>query len=775
MNWNYPQWVYLYRSPWCILVAKKKFKPITFPDLGNSEVEFGFLLDSLPDGLFLVTQEGAIAYANTAATHLFGYSISELLGKSIDMLVPDETRKSHLSLRRSTGARGHDRGLGANLALKGRKKDRSIFPADVALKNIPGKSGTYTICSVRDVTERVKLSRRLRESDLILSDLADNSRASVYMLDLDGRYTRVNKWLCERSNKKESEWIGKRIDEMYPPDVAKALVANTDGVLETGESYHGIEQVTVGNEVHHSLTIKFALHDVDGKITGVCGISTDISKTIEQEAQLKDAKRLAEAANLAKSEFIANMSHEIRTPMNAILGFASMAEKRTDDSELKRFLKNIQHSGNNLLALINDILDISRLDTGRIVVSPESVVLSDFLNDLKSIFEYEARNKGISFIIDVSPGLPGMVEFDKKRVRQILLNLIGNAIKFTNSGEVCVSCHMSIDGPGNGLQTLSFEVADTGMGLTTEARKSIFNLFEKGQGTMFSGTGLGLPISKRLATLMGGQITVSSVPGKGSTFCFVLPGVAVSPIIDIQSPTTVPLDVDAVRFEPGTVLVVDDSAINRELVSEYLSDFDLSVLEAENGAIALDIIAANSVDIVLMDIKMPVLGGLEATKRIRENPESNSLAVLAMTASLSREDESGIKELVDGFLIKPVKQSVLIEALAAHMPYTLSQEALDEGGKSQKSSALQGRTSPERRDELISILQDKKQLVEHLFRNQMITRIRGFGAEMSALGIEFESESLADWGKRLEEHARAFQVDRMNALLSSFDKLLQEI
>ena len=403
----------------------------------------------------------------------------------------------------------------------------------------------------------------------------------------------------------------------------------------------------------------------------------DVTMLEEQEVQLRLARDEAEAANRAKSDFLANMSHEIRTPMNAILGFAELLRRgwQSNPQDTRRHLDTILGSGRHLLALINDILDLSKVEAGRLEVERVPCAVHEVVHEVADIMRLRAEEKGVRLVVAFPAALPATVLTDPARVRQIVTNLIGNALKFTLQGKVTVTLRL-VDAAGDATPRLAIDIADTGIGIPADKLDAIFEPFVQAEASttrQFGGTGLGLAISRRFARALGGDVTVSSTPGLGSTFHVLLDAGALDGI-DWLAPQAL----SAVRrpqatggathwqFDAGRVLVVDDGAENRELVRLVLESAGLTVLEACDGAVALDMVEREAPDLVLMDVNMPVMDGYTATRLLRER--GCTLPVLALTANAMKGFEHQIEAAgFTGYLTKPVDIDALLTELAGHL------------------------------------------------------------------------------------------------------------
>ena len=405
-------------------------------------------------------------------------------------------------------------------------------------------------------------------------------------------------------------------------------------------------------------------------------INTQLSLQLllKNEAELR---KQAESANKAKSEFLANMSHEIRTPMNAILGFAEIIRSRFTDKKLQEYIEPICNSGETLLSLINDILDLSKVEAGKLDLQYSSVDLSKLCSDLHMVFNQKVLEKGLQLSINIDQSIPEKLVMDPTRLRQVLVNMIGNAIKFTKEGSIILSVYLiENESINNGYIDLKISVQDTGIGIPKDQCEKIFEAFEQTSGQQFSsygGTGLGLTITKRLIEMMHGELSVESVLGEGTVFNVLIRGVEVAHDIELDSQTEL-FDKASIHFEPSTILIVDDISNNRDLLTAYLDSWDFNILEAVNGKEAIYLVNDCRPDIILMDMNMPIMDGYDATRLLKDDIDTKDIPIIAVSASALKEDEEIIKALCDKYLHKPVSSRVLIGALCSYLPYTISKQ-----------------------------------------------------------------------------------------------------
>ncbi len=395
----------------------------------------------------------------------------------------------------------------------------------------------------------------------------------------------------------------------------------------------------------------------------------DISKQKQAESELTEAKKQADAANKSKSEFLANMSHEIRTPMNSILGFSEVMINTVKDEKHIGYLKTILASGKTLLSLINDILDLSKIEAGRIEISPEPVDIRVIINEIKQIFTQKVHEKNIQLFSEIDAGFPANITIDEIRFRQILLNIVGNAVKFTAEGYVKIE--LKTVQFKNGTIDFVVSVSDTGIGVQEADKQRIFESFSQQSGQTsrhFEGTGLGLAISKKLCELMGGKIELESEVSEGSTFSLLFYDVKYSEEI-LEQENHYSWDDETIVFKSSKILVVDDISFNRDLIVSYLENYNFTLLEAENGEIGIAMAKKLMPDIILMDIRMPGINGYEATEILKKEKITSQIPIIALTASTMSNETEKINKLFDGYLRKPVQRNSLVTELIKYLPY----------------------------------------------------------------------------------------------------------
>ena len=466
------------------------------------------------------------------------------------------------------------------------------------------------------------------------------------------------------------------------------------------------------------------------------------------QVQLIDAKNAALTAS-RKVKFFANMSHEIRTPMNAILGFSDLLKKRVTDTKEKKFINSIEASGRSLLRLINDILDLSKVEAGKIDVEYSQVNALSLFKELKTVFSTKISRKGLEFIIDIDPELPSGLMLDETRIRQILFNLIGNAIKFTSEGHIKVAVKTRCKNNDSDLIDLIIEVEDSGIGIPDDQKKRSFGAFEQQSGqsnTKYGGTGLGLAISRKLIQLMRGSISIKGNEFGGATFIIDLPAVEVT---TLNENSEIEISQSAkINFEPATVLVVDDISLNRELIMNYFTPHVFEILEAENGQEAIDVAAQHNPDIILMDMKMPVMNGYEAAQKLKSNPKLQGIPIIAITASAMKQSEEEILNNCNSYIIKPVEENSLLREMSKYLKH----QKTDSNAAEVKTEATESIHLPE---EIISRLQPHINVLKDGLNTDSVSEI------IKILDEYTHMPKLKEIASQLQDYLNHFDLDEI--------------
>jgi len=636
------------------------------------------VLDELRDVVFQTDASGRFSLLNLAWTQILGWSLEESLERSLLDFVPQADRARF----EETWALVLDKSV-----RKGRQQFRCTVKGgglrwlEMHARAQRNDEGVVTAVSgtLSDVTERRRIEQILHRMQDQYRAVVESVRDVVFQTDADGNWFFLNPAWRDQTGWDADECLGRDArDFFHEDDVAAGRLFDP---LLSGDSRSVQAEVRL---MHEDGTWNWAelraRQSVDELgLTGTTGTIADISERKATEVELQRATERAEAANRAKSAFLANMSHEIRTPMTAILGYAELLRDTTlPDAERAEFVDIVCRNGNHLLNLINDVLDLSKVEAGRMDVQTVECDPSEVVGDVVTLMRQRARDKGIAFVVRWNGPIPERIQTDPARLRQILVNLLGNAIKFTEIGEVTldVSCREIQDKP-----RMVFAVADTGPGISKEGTSRLFQAFYQADASAtrrFGGTGLGLAISKRFSEMLGGDIKVEAALGSGSTFTATiatgpLTGIRMRVGEQIQSRrprASVPLEAGA-RLS-GRVLLAEDSPDNQRLVAHMLRRAGAEVAVVNNGREVVERVLEARVgdakyDVVLMDMQMPELDGYQATRRLRDQGYLG--VIVALTANAMDGDrERCLVAGCDDFATKPIDRTRLLEQLARYMP-----------------------------------------------------------------------------------------------------------
>ncbi|MBX3444417.1 MAG: PAS domain S-box protein [Planctomyces sp.] len=641
------------------------------------------IIEGALDAVVGMNEEGAVVAWNSQAERTFGWSREEAMGRRLaDLIIPPEFRVMHnagvvMYLRTGNGP-----AMNRRLELTGLHRSGRTFPVELSITPIRLGHETTFCAFVRDITERKAAEDALRRSDAHarrLALVAARTDNAVIITDTQGRIEWVNEGFTRITGYTADEAFGQKPGALLQgPETDPETVAYMRGRIEANEPFEVeiLNYSKTGREYWVAVEVQ-PLWDATGVPTGFMAVESDITHRKASEQELRRAKDDAESANRAKSEFLANISHEIRTPLTGILGFADVLRREEISARQARsYLDIIHSSGTHLLTLINDILDLSKIEAGRMEFDRNRCSPHQIIADVLSVLRVRAQEKGLSLECCWTTSTPEFIESDPARLRQLLMNLVGNAIKFTDRGLVSVEAAYDAQTPE---PRLAISVRDTGIGIAADHLDRIFLPFDQADNSItrrFGGTGLGLAISRHIARGLGGDISVSSLAGHGSTFRVTLATGCADDVVlipatsgdSVQPRSAEPAlkSVEPVDLSARRILLVEDGETNRDLISLVLGRAGADVMCAENGREGVELAERERFDLILMDMQMPVMDGYSAAAALRAG--GCRAPIIALTAHAMRGDrEKCLAAGCTGYLTKPIQIDRLLETVAAEI------------------------------------------------------------------------------------------------------------
>ena len=656
------------------------------------EARFHLLAEITIEGI-VIHEDGIIKDVNPSLGAMLGYEQSEILGKNILDFVSADDR----AIVRDNVLNEYE----SPYEIRFTAKDGASFIAEVEGKAMEVHGSKLRMAAIRDITKRKQTEDALRDREIQMRSITDSAYDAIIMLDPAGNISYWNNAAERIFGYKSEEAIGKNLHNlMVPSHYHEAYLDAFPKFVKSGK----------GNAIGKTLDLEAIRKDKTivpvqlslsaAKLSSgwhAIGILRDVTDQKKNEDELINAKTVAEEATNAKSEFLANMSHEIRTPMNAVIGFSELLKKTEMTMKQRDYINKIDSSAKSLLGIINDILDFSKMEAGKLELESVDFRLDDVINNIVGMISTKAAEKNVELINNIESDVPYFLVGDPLRVGQILLNLVNNAVKFTNEGHVLVEAKLVKKEAGR--CQIRFSVSDTGIGLTKDQKEKLFSAFSQADTSVtrrFGGTGLGLTISKRLVEMMNGKIAVESEFGVGSTFAFDIDFV-------MQQEDKAIIAFDKRTLRNLKVLIVDDNAVSREILKDQISAFGVDAVSVDSGRAAIAEVKKQSkhkpFDLVIMDWRMPEMDGIEAAKTILNDKSIDHMPMAIMVSAFGREEVARKAEKIgiNSFLMKPINQSLLFDTI-------VNMFDMDKSGMTIQSAANEGEGEADIRIEGMHIL-----------------------------------------------------------------------
>ncbi|MBN2347220.1 MAG: PAS domain S-box protein [Bacteroidales bacterium] len=735
--------------------------------LVESEEKFrGFFEDNSAVMLVVNPENGKIDDVNKVAEIFYGYKKEHFTQLTIFDLNHKTTKLSIDDLKFALNNEVRF------FSLKHKLQNGTIHDVELFITPVSTKEQIKLFLIIQDITKRKKAIKALVESESRKHALLKIVPDIIFVLNKKGDFIDVFTDQPDQLVYTHSQFMGKNYTEIFTGDLSEKFKIYFTRAFKTSEIQSFEYEMELNGEIEY--------YDARLIVSGneLIAVIRKITSQKQSEERLKEAKTEAEQANQAKSIFLANISHEIRTPINAILGFTDLLEIQLSDVNHQNYLQSIKSSSKTLLNLINDLLDLSKIEAGKTAISKEPLNIRVIVEEIKHIFSLKVAEKNLDFQVQIEADVPNNILLDELRIRQILLNLVGNAVKFTEKG--FINIHISIKkarySKNKKLVNLVISIKDTGIGIPKSEQKEVFDAFKQQDELntkKYGGTGLGLTITKKLVEIMNGKITVESEPGLGSNFTVVFKKIEV--VDTLETTRTIinnHLNYQKIEFKNSKILIVDDIAINRDLLVSMFRNSKLKIIESEDGKSAIHKAKLHIPDLILLDIKLPDIDGISVAKELRNNDTTRHIPIVAVTAFKLSEDEKELEEMgFNGLLRKPIKiQDVYLEVMK-YLKYTVKSELNTEIPVPEKFNNFKDKNEATRVQKILSEIYNgdyRKVIISSSFEE-----VEEFANQINKTGRDYNIIVLVKFSNQLLNAVKNFDIESMKSILGTFPELIK--
>jgi len=734
----------------------------------TSELRFRNMSESIPMGIFISGVEGGTNFINKEYSKITGLTFEQAQGEGwMKAVHPDDLEL--VKKRWFNGIQKSPVNYNIIYQIKNVKNSRILKVHSVGREMVyEGKLIGY-VGIIEDITRKEKLLNKLKNYELIIR----NSSELMSLIDKDFVYLVVNDSYVQAHDKRKHEIEGKTSEELWGKKLFDEKIKSKFQMAFSGKQVRYQDWFTYKYLGTKYMDVTYQpVYGKRGEVEAITVNTLDVTDLKNTQIELEKAKNEAEYANKAKSEFLANMSHEIRTPLNSVIGFTELLENQLEDVNHKKYLKSIKAGGRALLTIINDILDLSKIEAGKMELSYEPINFHALLEEISQIFSIQFDAKKLEFETELSPNIPDYVLLDEIRLRQILFNLVGNAIKFTSKGGV----KLIVSEYDNEKYKTSIKIVvrDTGIGIPKDQQELIFKAFKQqaGQNTRrYGGTGLGLTISKKLVEAMNGQIYLESVENEYSEFTIDFKNVEIVHKSSSQNSRKRNAGFE-ICFKKANVVLIDKDRNNRHLIAENFANTKLNIITTSTGSEGIKAALENLTSLIILDVNIRDDEGYEIVKKLKDNFELKNIPVVAMSTGFISIEES----LFDDYISKPIKRKDLIQVMSKYLEFSKKRAIVKEKESKMPDFELAKINMHPNYEQIVESIENKfLPDWERVARDELSDDIEKFAKELEYFGLVNNLKIIYEYAIELQEHLSSFDLIEISASIQSFPEIIKNI